>query len=305
MSNNNGKYNLNEQTRSPSPVPQHGEKKGYLPDQYPMNDMPDYSPPPYPSYDQHHDPTSSRPYTSSPNNSPQYGNIENPLLDPNHINPQNPHNVERIIVIQKERRSCVDKLCCGCLTCCPKWMRWFACIIFIIIVIIAIIVGIIIGLFKVPTIQVIGYTEQPVVTYVNNVLSVSYKLGVSIDNTNFETLEFEKIAADIYYPSPYNVRIGYGQVYDINVNPHGITNFTFPFSLAIDSNNSTQKNVLTDFVNKCGSNTSANQNIEFDYYIHLTIRIFNVPISPNVTKTISIPCPLQGNNLTSLLGSSI
>lgn len=82
-------------------------------------------------------------------------------------------------------------------------------------------------------------------------------------------------------------------MYDVNVNPHGITNFTFPFSLAIDSNNSTQKNVLTDFVNKCGSNTSANQNIEFDYYIHPTIRIFNVPISPNVTKTISIPCPLQ------------
>ncbi|KAG1168552.1 hypothetical protein G6F36_012229 [Rhizopus arrhizus] len=307
MSNHIEKSDLYEQTRSPSPMPQHDGKQGYSPDQYPMDNMPTYLPPSHPScpsYNQFHDPTNSRPYMSGPYNSPQYVQAETPLLNPNPMLSHNPHDVERIIVIQNERRSCVDRMCCGCLTCCPKWMRWFACTIFILNVIFAIIIGIIVGLFKVPTIQFTGYTEQPIVTYVNNVLGVSYKLGVSVNNTNFEHLSIEKIEADIYYPSPYYVRIGYGQVYDIGVNQHEIKNFTFPFSIVIDSNSSTQKSALTDLVNKCGSNTNTIQNIELDYHIYPTFRFFNAPVTSNITKTISIPCLLQGKNLTSLLGSN-
>jgi hypothetical protein len=155
MSNHNEKYDLYERTRPPSPMPQYDDKQGYSPDQYSMNNMPAYLPSSYPScpsYGQFHDSTNSSPCMSGPYNNTQYDHAGTPFLNPNPMLSHNPHDVERIIVIEKKKRSCIDRMCCGCLTCCPKWIRWFACTIFILNVISAIIIGIIIGLFKVPII---------------------------------------------------------------------------------------------------------------------------------------------------------
>lgn len=69
----------------------------------------------------------------------------------------------------------------------------------IIFVIIAIIVGVFAALFKVPTVQFTGLKQDPVVTSLNNVLTMTFEVGISVDNPNFAGITFETIKADVSF----------------------------------------------------------------------------------------------------------
>ncbi|KAG1403776.1 hypothetical protein G6F60_004799 [Rhizopus arrhizus] len=269
-----------EKPRSPPPVPYHTE-------QYNMKEIPVHSPSPYPVYPSDPAFRESSSYTK--------------FMDPYNSD----DDVEKIIPREQRKRSCIDKICCGCCTCCPKWMRWCTCIIFIIIVILAIIIGVLAALFKVPTVTFSGLEQSPNITYPHNVLNMTFSLGITVDNPNFESITFEKIVADAYYPSPYSVKVGGGEVDNIHIVSNGITNITFPFSVAVNSTDQAQQGVLMDLVTKCGLDGSTKKNIDFNYYVHPTVRILGIAITPTISKSMSIACPLQGDDLTSILGSSI
>ncbi|KAG1454701.1 hypothetical protein G6F56_007255 [Rhizopus delemar] len=157
---------------------------------------------------------------------------------------------------------------------------------------------------EVPTVQFTGLKESPTITSLNSVLNMTFSLGITVDNPNFESITFEKISADAYYPSPYNVQVGGGEVDNVHIVSNGITNITFPFSITINSTDTAQQGVLMDLVTKCGLDGSTKQNIDFNYYVHPTVRIIGIAITPTISKSMSIACPLQGDDLTSILGSS-
>ncbi|CAO3701780.1 unnamed protein product [Rhizopus stolonifer] len=286
-------YHGYDKPRSPPAVPHHATG---IEDQYNMQTIPTHSP--YPSYHRHDaspDPTLV--------NNPHY--VRESVSETKFMDTYNSDDEgEKIIPREKKKRSCIDKMCCGCCTCCPRWMRWCTCIIFIIIVILAIIIGVLAALFKVPTVQFTGLKESPAITSLNNVLNMTFSLGITVDNPNFESITFEKISADAYYPSPYNVQVGGGEVDNVHIVSNGITNITFPFSITINSTDTAQQGVLMDLVTKCGLDGSTKQNINFNYYVHPTVRIIGIAITPTISKSMSIACPLQGDDLTSILGSS-
>ncbi|KAI9256936.1 hypothetical protein BY458DRAFT_461023 [Sporodiniella umbellata] len=211
-------------------------------------------------------------------------------------------DTEKFIPKERRKRSCVDKMCCGCCVCCPKWMRWCTCILFIIVVIIAIVVGVLVALFKVPTVSFSGLQQAPTNSHTGDILNMTFSLGISVNNPNFESITFEKIMADAYYPSPYNVKIGGGGIENVHIVSNGITNITFPFSVAINSTDSAQQGVLMDLLTKCGLDGSTKQDIRFNYYVYPTVRVAGIPITPTISKSMTIACPLKGDDLTPLLG---
>ncbi|CAO3684275.1 unnamed protein product [Rhizopus stolonifer] len=223
---------------------------------------------------------------------PAYSECPEPYI-PNH-GPQIPvQDTPKIIYVEQKKRSCMDKMCCGCFSCCPKWMRWCTCTILILIIIAAIIIGIIIGVFKVPSIEFNGYKNTPVVTFNNKVLNVAVDFDIRVDNPNFETITFDKVSVDAYYPSPYYALVGSGSMNNVYINSEANTNYTFPFTMSIDANNATQKSVLSDLITKCGYNGTTKQNIDLNFYLYPTIRIVSFTITPTITKLLSIPCPLE------------
>jgi hypothetical protein len=63
--------------------------------------------------------------------------------------------------------------------------------------------------------------------------------------------------------------------------------------VSIDSTNPQQQGVIMDLMTLCGLDGSTPQNIKFDYYIKPTVRIAGIPITPTISKSMSIPCPLK------------
>ncbi|CEG82124.1 hypothetical protein RMATCC62417_16245 [Rhizopus microsporus] len=285
-----------EKPRSPPPVPQHIDTSRDSTDQYTMKEIPVNSPSPYPVYNQHNvtaDPILAHNRYSDPrlHQPPIPRDSLSDMKFMDHYDSDD--DMEKIIPRERRQRSCIDKMCCGCCTCCPKWARWCTCIIFIIIVILAIVVGVLAALFKVPTVQFTGLQQPPTRSFDNNVLNMTFSIGITVNNPNFESITFEKIVADAYYPSPYNVKVGGGQVDNVHINSNGITNITFPFNVAVNSTNQAEQGVLMDLLTKCGLDGSAKQNINFNYYIYPTVRIIGIPITPTISKSMSLPCPLQ------------
>lgn len=184
---------------TPPPLPDHIETNRDTTDQHALNEVPVNSPSPYPVYNQHQ----SSPLVSSAaqpvhNFNDHQQAQRDSMSDMKFLDHyDSDDDLEKIIPREKKKRSCIDKLCCGCCTCCPKWARWCSCILLIIFVIIAIIVGVFAALFKVPVVKFTGLKQDPVVTNMNNVLTMEFQVGISVDNPNFAGLTFETIKADV------------------------------------------------------------------------------------------------------------
>lgn len=185
--NDNHYYSNN----TPPPLPHHYETPSNSPDQYAMRNMSTTSPPPYPVY--HQTNYSNDGLGPGPNRFSDQSRQSTPYMN----RYDSDDEIEKIIPRERKKRSCIDKMCCGCCTCCPKWLRWCTCIIFIIIVILAIVIGVLVGIFKVPDVQFTGLTQDPQFTYANNILSIQFDVGISVDNQNFESITFETIKAEV------------------------------------------------------------------------------------------------------------
>lgn len=176
---------------APPPLPQHIETNRDSTDCYPLNDIPVNSPSPYPVYNQQNNSSS----TAVPSPPAHRYSDHSDMKFVDHYDSDD--DLEKIIPRERKKRTCMDKLCCGCCTCCPKWARWCSCIFLIIIVILAIIIGVFAALFKVPNVQFTGLKQDPVYAYADNVLSMTFDVGISVDNQNFESITFETIKADV------------------------------------------------------------------------------------------------------------
>lgn len=186
---------------APPPLPHHIETGRESTDQYAMKEIPVNSPSPYPvynsspAYNNHSD--GSSPFPAQNPYSDQHRTSMSDMKFIDHYDSDD--DLQKIIPREKRRRSCMDKTCCGCCTCCPKWLRWCSCIFLIIILIIVIIVGVFAALFKVPTIDFTGLKQDPVVANVNNVLTMTFDVGITVNNPNFESITFKIIKADVSY----------------------------------------------------------------------------------------------------------
>ncbi|KAI9257909.1 hypothetical protein BY458DRAFT_518479 [Sporodiniella umbellata] len=272
---------LYDNPRSPPAVPYHGN-------QYDA---------PYASYSPH---TSDPTLIHQPNPYPETTSATR-FTDPYNSDDEG----EKIVPRERKRRSCLDKLCCGCCTCCPRWMRWCTCILFLLILVLAIVIGVLVALFKMPTVEFTGLKGSPKMTNVNNMLNMTFDLGITVHNPNFESITFEKIWADAYYPSPYSVKVGGGEVSNVHIVSNGVTNITFPFAIHINSTDPAQQGVMMDLVTKCGLDGSTKRNIDLNYYVHPTVRIVGIAITPKIAASMSVPCPIQGDDLAGILGSFV
>jgi hypothetical protein len=88
------------------------------------------------------------------------------------------------------------------------------------------------------------------------------------------------------------VYVGGGNVSNVHISSNAVTNITFPFSVSLNSSDSSQQGVLMDLVTRCGLDGSTPQNINFNYYIYPTVRIAGIAITPKISESMSIPCPI-------------
>lgn len=95
------------------------------------------------------------------------------------------------------KRSCLDKLCCGCCTCFPRWMRTICCILFLIIVALAIVIGVLAALFKVPDVKFNGLSGEPSFNLTGTSANFMFNLNITVDNKNVEGITFNEITAEV------------------------------------------------------------------------------------------------------------
>lgn len=102
-----------------------------------------------------------------------------------------------LYVEEPRRRSCMDKLCCGCCTCLPKWIRYICCIILLLIICIAIVIGVLAGIFKVPDVKFNGIQGEPQFSINGTTANFVFNLNITIDNPNVESITFEDVVAKV------------------------------------------------------------------------------------------------------------
>ena len=102
-----------------------------------------------------------------------------------------------LYVEEPRRRSCMDKLCCGCCVCLPKWIRYICCILLLLIICIAIVIGVLVGIFKVPEVKFNGIQGEPDFSINGTTANFVFNLNITIDNPNVESVTFEDVVAKV------------------------------------------------------------------------------------------------------------
>ncbi|ORZ13088.1 hypothetical protein BCR42DRAFT_419152 [Absidia repens] len=200
---------------------------------------------------------------------------------------------------EKRKRSCMDKVCCGCCTCCPRWARYCSCILLLILIAIGIVIGVLAALFKMPTVEMSGLESAPTVNITGgNQINMGFNLQVSVNNPNVEGITFDTIIAKAYYPNYHDNQIGGGEKDNVVIGKNQVTNFTFPFTLNIDMTK--DQAIINDIFSKCGLDGSPKQPIKIDYDVIPTVKFGVIPISLTISKSTSMDCPAELENLGGL-----
>ncbi|KAI8086428.1 uncharacterized protein BX664DRAFT_335763 [Halteromyces radiatus] len=198
------------------------------------------------------------------------------------------------LTIPKERRkrSCLDKVCCGCCVCCPRWARYCSCILLLILIAVGIVVGVLAALFKMPQVNMSGLDSAPTVNVTDgHLINMAFQLQVSVNNPNVEGITFDTIVAKAYYPQHHDIQLGGGEKDQVVIAKNAVTNFTFPFDLAIDMANPSYQAILQDLFSKCGVDGSQKQQIKIDYDVIPTVKFGLIPISITISNSASFDCP--------------
>ncbi|KAJ8486963.1 hypothetical protein ONZ45_g14492 [Pleurotus djamor] len=133
-------------------------------------------------------------------------------------------------------------------------------------------------------------------------LTVNLRLNISVNNPNYFDVNFREIKADLTYPLN-NTDIGGGSQKDIVFKSNSQTNWTFPFAIVYNRANDPNNQVLVDLASRCGIG-GARRQITVDYKITLGLRILVIPISPVVSNSISLDCPIDEDTIRSLLNGA-
>lgn len=137
-------------------------------------------------------------------------------------------------------------------------------------------------------------------TLQNGELSFNLGVNITVDNPNFFSVGLNKVELDLTYPID-NYPVGGGVKRNIDIRSNTQTNFTFPFSLDYNITDTSGTAVLQDIVTKC----NANQDLTVKYDLKLSLRIILVSISPTISNSFTIGCPVDASELQKILGGSL
>ncbi|KAI7852323.1 hypothetical protein BDC45DRAFT_514016 [Circinella umbellata] len=191
---------------------------------------------------------------------------------------------------QPERRSCLDKLCCGCCTCFPRWARWICCFLFLIIVAIAIVIGVLAALFKTPEINFNGLQGDPSFNLTGTTANFNFNLNITVNNPNVLGVTFENIQAKAYYPGHHEKSIGGGILDNVEIAKQEVTTIIFPFTISVDATDQDTQAILFDIMGKCGVLGAEATGITIDYDVVPTLNIIGIKISPTISNNANLPC---------------
>ncbi|KAJ7125477.1 hypothetical protein C8R43DRAFT_29726 [Mycena crocata] len=183
--------------------------------------------------------------------------------------------------------------------------RFFCCTFMIIIFLFVTIVLSLVLWLRPPSISfgdVAPMTSGSAVQLTGNGINLNMGVNISVDNPNFFAVTFKKITAEIYYPIN-NTAIGNGTANNLVFESNAQTNFTFPFTIDYSTSLDPQNLILLDLAKKCGI-LGNKSNLSVDYKITLGLQILFVTISPSISNSFSFACPLDADDLSSLLGGA-
>jgi len=131
-------------------------------------------------------------------------------------------------------------------------------------------------------------------------LSFNLAANITVDNPNYFGVALNKVQLDLIYPVD-NYPVGGGVKKDINIKSNAQTNFTFPFSFNYNISDTTGTGALQDILAKC----RAKQNLKVNYELKLSLRIVVVSISPTISDSFTIGCPVDADQIEKLLGGGL
>jgi len=137
-------------------------------------------------------------------------------------------------------------------------------------------------------------------TFQGGELSFNLAANITVDNPNYFGVALNKVNLSLTYPVD-NYPVGGGVKKDINIRSNAQTNFTFPFSFNYNVSDTTGTGALQDILTKC----RANQDLKVSYELKLSLRIVVVSISPTISDTFSIGCPVNADEIQKILGGAI
>jgi len=137
-------------------------------------------------------------------------------------------------------------------------------------------------------------------TFQNGELAFNLGVNITVDNPNYFGVDLNKVELELIYPIN-NYPVGGGVQQNIDIRSNTQTNFTFPFSLNYNTSDTSGTAVLQDIVTKC----SAKQDLTVKYNLKLSLRVIIVSISPTISNSFTIACPVDTDELKKILGGSL
>ncbi|KAI9255997.1 hypothetical protein BY458DRAFT_492675 [Sporodiniella umbellata] len=191
--------------------------------------------------------------------------------------------------IRQRKRNWIDKLCCGCLRCCPKWIRWATCTIFTILLLAGLIIGILFGTFRMPE-YTIEYPYYQSVKLQNGTLTITNSITVSINNNNPEAINIEdtRLTADLpYFDNP--------SLSDIHCPDSFASAFStkaldFDLDLSFNTTNVEEKTLLKKIATTCVEKPHDNK-ISLELQLVSTVRVATFTTKIEINRPYRIPCP--------------
>ncbi|KAI7907884.1 uncharacterized protein BX663DRAFT_464308 [Cokeromyces recurvatus] len=191
-----------------------------------------------------------------------------------------------------ENKSCCDKLCCGCCGCCPRWYRWLSCCFVLLVIVLGIIVGVLIGLFKKPSVEFTGIQDNPKFNLTGTNANLNLMLGFIVNNPNIASVTFKTLAATANYHGD-NTQIGGGTLSDLHIGSNSITTISFPFDISLNLLSQETQTIAAKIISDCGIGGGTAKDIQLDYNVIATVSILGVAISIPYSNTVSFKCPID------------
>ncbi|KAI8377549.1 uncharacterized protein BYT42DRAFT_570676 [Radiomyces spectabilis] len=203
----------------------------------------------------------------------------------------------------QDKKKVADYFCCICCPCLPMWMRWSCCFIFIVAVTLMVVLGVLAALFKVPTIEFNGATDDPTglprFQKDQDSLAFTFNLGLKIGvvNPNLESAYFESIKAVAFYPTSPRQAVGGGEIKDLNIRAYATTNFTFPVQVKYDPAHDGDQAMLLDISSKCGLLGGEKRDLSIIYDLTPRIRVFGFAFAITIRQNANFPCPISDGQI--------
>ncbi|KAI7866724.1 hypothetical protein BDF14DRAFT_1809222 [Spinellus fusiger] len=207
-----------------------------------------------------------------------------------------------------QQKPWIHYLCCICFPCIPLWARTLSCLLLVVIIVASMVVGILIGTFKIPTIDYYGSTLHPdhLPPFERNKGSSGFVfnmgLEVGITNQNRQDIQLEQVEIVAYYPSMPDQPVGGGLLYNVHLPGNAVTNITFPFRTVYRAEEDRNHTMLNEIVDLCiiKANTDASA-LTFHYTVFPVVKVLSIYYKPVYHGTANVTCPIQGKDLLPLI----